>query len=622
MIYSTYLGGDDWDRVDRVVFDKNGNVYVTGLTASDNFPTTTGAYVRSYNGYVDVFVAKINSSGTSLLYSTYLGGWNTDWASGIAIDEDRNVYITGMTYSTDFPTTTGAYDISHNGNMDVFITKINSTGTNLLYSTFLGGSEDEEGYSIAVDDSRNAYITGFTESRYFPTNFFDYDESYNGNTDAFITKINSTCTNLLYSTYLGGNYWDRGWGIAIDTNGNAYVTGYTYSIDFPTTSGAFDTSYNGDWDVFIIKINSTGRSLLYSTYLGGSNQDYGCGIAIDVSGNAYVTGDTSSQNFPATFGVYDTNYNWNQDAFIAKLNSAGTSLIYSTYLGGSDWDNGRGITIDGNGNAYVAGFTYSVDFPTTTSSYDSDHNGSYDVFISKIDSKGKSLLYSTFLGGSDDDIGWAINTDGNGNTYVTGFTYSIDFPTTSGAYDRSFNLGSYDGFVAKFSILSLIISTGIDGTTNPSPGIYAYSYGTNVEITAIPEMHYKFNGWTGFVLDVQKKDNPLTITMDSDKSVMANFIRIIYAPNDFSGQKVLNRSLSQAEYINILIWQPNQNNVNIAKYRIYQVEGETQNQLIELNANTFKYWHRRVEKDKQYTYALVAVNDEGREGDPAYLTVQ
>jgi len=241
---------------------------------------------------------------------------------------------------------------------------------------------------------------------------------------------------LIYSTYLGGSSWEEFREIAIDGSGNAYITGNTYSSDFPTTPGAYDTSYNGgSWDAFITKINSAGTDLLYSTYLGGSNDDWGGGIAVDGYGNAYITGMTDSGDFPTTPNAYDTTHNGYTDAFITKIDSTGTNLIYSTYLGGSnsnDW--GFEIAIDGSGNAYITGYTYSSDFPTTPSAYDTSYNGGYgDAFITKINSTGTNLIYSTYLGGNDSDWGLGLAIDENGAVYVTGWAGSSDFPTTLGA---------------------------------------------------------------------------------------------------------------------------------------------------------------------------------------------
>ncbi|MEW4228873.1 SBBP repeat-containing protein, partial [Priestia megaterium] len=281
-----------------------------------------------------------------LIYSTYLGGSDLDVGFGIAVDAGGNTYISGYTQSANFPTTAGAFDTTYNDNVDAFVTKLNPTGSALVYSTYLGGSDSDQGLGIAVDTGGNAYVTGYTQSANFPTTAGAFDTTYNDNGDAFVTKLNPTGSALVYSTYLGGSDSDLGLGITVDTGGNAYVTGYTQSANFPTTAGAFDTTYNNNADAFVTKLNPTGSALVYSTYLGGTDSDQGSAIAVDAGGNAYVTGYTQSANFPTTAGAFDTTYNDNGDVFVTKLNPTGSALVYSTYLGGSDLDVGLGIAVD------------------------------------------------------------------------------------------------------------------------------------------------------------------------------------------------------------------------------------------------------------------------------------
>jgi Abnormal spindle-like microcephaly-assoc'd, ASPM-SPD-2-Hydin/Beta-propeller repeat len=402
-----------------------------------------------------------------LTYSTFLGGSNHDYSRKIIVDGSRNAYLLGYTVSADFPTTSGAYDTSHNGTFDVFITKLNSSGNALLYSTFLGGTGNEGASGLATDVSGNAYLTGNTDSSDFPTTAGAYDTSKNGTlySDAFVTKLNSTGSVLLYSTFLGGTDNETVRGLAADVSGNTYITGYTTSSDFPTTPGTYDTSYNGSSDGFVTKLNSSGSALLYSTFLGGTGNDGPDALAIDGGGNAYVTGNSGSLDFPTTAGAYDTSHNGGYDAFIAKLNSSGSALLYSTFLGGTVNDYGYGIAIDGNGNAYVGGASYSIDFPTTSGAFDTTFNGNEDAFVTKLNSTGSALLYSTFLGGTGNESSLGMTIDGSGNTYVVGFTSSSEFPTTSGAFDTSFN-GSEDGFVTKLnpSGSALLYSTFLGGT--------------------------------------------------------------------------------------------------------------------------------------------------------------
>lgn len=453
LVYSTYVGGSDDDSGYEIAVDESGYVYITGYTESNNFPTTAGTYDTSFNGVYDAFVTKINPDGTSLVYSTYLGGEGNDHGYGIGIDDHGNAFVTGYTESDDFPTTKGAYDMTFNGgDVDGFVTKINPSGTGLSYSTYLGGEDVDYGDAIAVGVEGKVYVAGFTASDNFPTTAGAYDTSFNGGPgygDAFVTKLNSVGSSLNYSTYLGGTGNDGGSGIALDSSENAYVTGSTTSDDFPTSTFAYDDSQNGSTDAFITKIKYTGASLTYSTYLGGSDRDWGSGIAV-VGSSAYVAGSTESDNFPTTSGAFDTSLGGQFDGFITKIGTKGMNLGYSTFLGGSDMDYGYGIDVDGSGRAFVTGTTESEDFPTTSGAYDTSLGGSKDAFITKLDSSGTGLDYSTYFGGSSSDYGRGIVIDEHGNACVVGYTASSDFPTTSSAYDTSHN-GSYDAFAVKIN---------------------------------------------------------------------------------------------------------------------------------------------------------------------------
>jgi len=466
LVYSTYLGGSDTDLTYGIVVDSQGDVYIAGFTWSADFPVTQNA-IQKQNVFIDIFITKLNSNGTSLLYSTYLGGTKTDEAYDIAIDSQGNAYITGLTQSSDFPITSGAYQTSKKGGMnyyDIFITKLNSTGSSLLYSTYLGGTNDDYAFGIVVDSQGNAYVTGYTKSTDFPTTSGAYQVTNNGGIsyyDAYITKLNSTGTSLLYSTYLGGTNDEEAFDIAVDSQGNAYITGLTHSTDFPITLNAIQIHFNSGFglDAFITKLNSTGTSLLYSTYLGGTDDDYACDIVIDSQGNAYITGLTQSSDFPITSGAYQTSKKGGYDAFVSKINPNGTSLIYSTYLGGSSEEGGHdgnnilnfGISIDSQGNVYVAGTTMSTDFPTTLGAFQTSKKGGSDAFVSKINTNGTSLLYSTYLGGSSYESIDGIVTDSQGNAYITGTTSSTDLPTTLGAFQTS-KKGLKDAFVSKLNL--------------------------------------------------------------------------------------------------------------------------------------------------------------------------
>ncbi|MCK4372609.1 MAG: SBBP repeat-containing protein, partial [candidate division Zixibacteria bacterium] len=384
--YSTYLGETYWDEGYSIAVDSSGDVYLTGWTY-DTWVKTEVAYQTG--GIIwDVFVTKLTGSGEALIYSTFLGGDSSDAGYGIAVDDSGNAYITGGTGSSNFPTISELQ--TFRGYADAFVTKLNSSGNALVYSTYLGGGDWDSGEDIAVDSSGNAYIAGWTQSTDFPTEG-EYQTYIGGVYDAYVTKLSSSGNALVYSTFLGGDGSDIGRGIAVDDSGNAYITGSSGSSDFPT-EGAYQ-SHQGGWDAFVTKLNSAGNDLIYSTYLGGTGDDRGYGIAVAGSGNAYITGSTNSTDFP-TENEYQA-YQGERDVFVTKLRSSGSDLIYSTYLGGSDYENGNGIAVNGLGNAYITGYTYSTDFPIE-GEYQT-HQGDRDVFVTKLDSSGSALVYSTYL---------------------------------------------------------------------------------------------------------------------------------------------------------------------------------------------------------------------------------
>jgi hypothetical protein len=389
LVYSTFIGGSNFDFGRRIAIDASGNAYVTGQTKSSNFPTTGSAFDRSFNippncprcstDQYDAFVTKLNAAGSALVYSTFLGGTDIDDARGIAVDAGGAAYVTGETVSADFPTTAGALSRTSRGAYDVFVTKLNAAGSALAYSTYLGGTQVDDGERVAVDASGNAFVVGFTSSIDFPVTAGAFDTTANGAFDVFVAKLNPSGSGLIYSTYLGGNDFDSVGGLAIDDAGNAYVAGGTGSLNFPTTAGAFDTTPDGS-DAFLTKVNAAGSALVYSTVLGGTASDGANGVDVDGAGNAWLTGITSSANFPVTAGAADASFNGVADVFIAELNAAGSSLLYSTYLGGAQSDSGNDVAIDSAGDVYVTGHTYSIDFPATTGAFDTIFNGDPSIF--------------------------------------------------------------------------------------------------------------------------------------------------------------------------------------------------------------------------------------------------
>ena len=452
LIYSTLLGGSDKDGTCGIVVDSSGYSYISGWSHSTDFPTTPGAYDNTNNGNMDAFVVKLNPDGSDLVYSTYIGGSENDRCyGGLAVDGSGYSYITGWTASSDFPTTEGAYDTSQNGNRDAFVLKLNPDGSDLTFSTFLGGSDNDWGYGgILIDSSGNSIITGATISSDFPTTAGAYDRNYNDGSDVIVVKLNPDGSDLVFSTYIGGNQADTAYSIIQDSSGNTFIVGETNSPNFPTTDNAYDRTPNGLFDAFVFELNHDGSDLVYSTFIGGISDEYGYNIAKDASGNIYITGVTGSTNFPTTDGAYDTTGDVDGDCFVTKLNSDGSDLVYSTFIGGSDYDGGYAIVENGNGNIYITGSTDSPDFPTTPDAFDDTLSGDEDVIFVMLNPDGSELVYSTYIGGSQDNVwgesGSCLAIDSSGFSHITGHTSAPDFPTTPEAYDTTPN-GDWGGFV-------------------------------------------------------------------------------------------------------------------------------------------------------------------------------
>ena len=374
----------------------------------------------------------------TLVYATYLGGNSSEYPKAIAMDAAGSVYLTGYTYSTDFPTVS-PFQGSNNGTLnvgygDAFVTKLDPAGTSVVYSTYLGGVGDDVGFGIAVDASGSAYVTGTTYGYYvwdFPVTGGAFQTVVSKNAPyshmAFVTKLAPDGATLSYSTFLGGDYDDYGYDIAVDGSGNAYITGKTWSVNFPTTPGAMQGTHEGAQDAFVTKLNPSGTGLVYSTFLGGDNNyDAGYAIAVDASGSAVVAGQTNSTNFPTANALQpaiapNDNPYTPYDGFVARLNAAGSALLYSTFLGGNSADIIYDLALDASGNAYLAGETFSTNYPTTSGAYEETNlwPGGRNSFVTKINAGGSALAYSTYTGFHGPATGIAV--DGSGNAFVAAY---------------------------------------------------------------------------------------------------------------------------------------------------------------------------------------------------------
>ena len=581
--YSTYFGGSAGDTAYAVALDASGNVYITGQTFSKEFSTTNafstpGAYQTNFAGGKltgDAFVFKLYASNGVPAYITYLGGSDDEVATCLAVDNNGNAFIAGYTDSTDFPVSTnviqktigGAFRPSYGSYpVDAFVAELDPSGGILIYSTYLGGSGVDGAYGIAVDAADNAYITGFTSSTNFSvTNAIAYHLAGGTNTvldhlactnsiyfnvNAFVAKIASNGTSLVYSSYFGGNNFDEGRGIAVDTNtGCVYVTGFTASTNFPTANAvvqelvwanvvgtnqtSITNSLNGyllnscltnktsRFDAFVAKFDSTGTNLLYSTYLGGANNDVANGIAVDTNGAAYVTGWTVSTNFPNTLGTsipglhsfVATNTSLGFPAtnvFLTKIITNGTSqavIAWSAVFGGKGADIGYGVAVDPAGEVFVTGSASSTNFPTfnipTLMRY--TNSGKSDAFVIAFNTNATALLYSAYLGGKDNDYGYGIAVSPNGDAYVVGQTLSTNFLTLSTnslalVADYPSRNGTNDAFLAKITLSVTAPTTATILPTNQAVAVgSSATFSVSVDTNGTPPFFYQ---WQNFVTNL------------------------------------------------------------------------------------------------------------------------
>ena len=495
LTWASFLGGSGKDYAWSVKTDSAGNVCIAGYTDSANFPAS-GAHDSIYNGGVfDAFVAKLNATG-QLAWATFLGGGNWDKAYCLTVDQNGNALVAGETKSGDFPTTAGL-DTTLGGLTDAFLVKLNANGM-LVWSRFLGGSSYDWAYAVATDSSSNVFITGQTDSPDLSTTGA-YDRTLSSY-DAFVAKTNPS-GQLQWATYLGGSTSDIAYGIAVDATGAIVVTGQTTSVDFPAFGGIDASFGGGDSDAFVAKLSGNGQSLAWARFLGGSGTEVGYGIAVDLHNNILVIGQTDSPDFPTSAGFDSTCAGG--DAFVAQLGSSGHTR-WSTFLGGSGYDEGHGIATDSSGNALVAGYTRSADFPAGAG-FDSQLGGAADGFAAKI-SDACELRWATFLGGESSDGATAISVDSSGNAVVVGWTASADFPVPNG-HHAIYNGGDQDAFVARISTKpQLTIESVPPGVslTGDRPGTTPYAasceYGQEVRLAAplvavVAGVRYDFSRW-------------------------------------------------------------------------------------------------------------------------------
>jgi beta-propeller repeat-containing protein/flagellar hook capping protein FlgD len=480
LLWSGFLGGSGADNANAVTSGAQGDIYVAGSTASANFPVTTGAYRSPTSGGKDVWVARLDPTGTTVVWCARLGGTANDEAQSLAVDAGGNVYVCGYTYSTEFPVTASAYQRTLRGFSDGFVAKLSADGQQLLWSTFLGGTGDEGCGALAVDGSGNVYVGGSTSSTDFPTTAGTIKRTRTSTlsnvTDGFLTKIAPSGATLVYSTYIGTDTGDDEVdAICVDLLGRVAMAGSTSSGNFPTTAGAWRRTASGLMDCFAARINDTATGWVFSTYLGGANDDYSYAVAQDPAGDVYVAGRTSSADFPTLLAA-QPGFGGGTDGFVTKVTPAG-GLAFSSFAGGSAYDDIRGVAVTTTGAVCLTGTTGSTNLPLSTDALTRTSCGGWDAFVETLAASG-SLRYASYLGSPGSDLGYAVNLRGDGSTVVAGWTDGAQFPATTGSFDPTQNsAGVGDAFIAAFDLGLVVaqlavpgrpdVSLSLDATRNP-----------------------------------------------------------------------------------------------------------------------------------------------------------
>lgn len=429
--YITYFGGTNVEDATKVAFDQEGNTILIGQTQSTNLPVTDNAFQTDAGGDWDAFIAKFSSTG-ALLFSSYLGGSGYEHVTSINVDAGNNIIVAGTTQSSGLPTTIGALHESPLGLTDGFIFKLAPNGT-VLFGTYFGGSGEDWIYGMEFDASGDYMFSGWTNTVGLGTSGA-YQQSFGGGVaDAFVARVSADGSTLQMFSYIGGSGDDKAWSMTSDGSYNYIISGVA-STGFPITGGAYQSSHGGGYDAYLTKVSASGNTLVFSTFLGGTNDDLGLGVDVDSHGNIILTGDTQSDNINTINAIQQDFAGGSNDFFASKFNATGYPY-FITYIGGNQTDRCWDARVDIDDNLVLIGRTNSADFPAFNGMNDT-LSGGFDACATKLSSDGQTIIASTFIGGSSEDIGEGIAIDNSGDIVVTGRTWSMDFPVTDGAYQE------------------------------------------------------------------------------------------------------------------------------------------------------------------------------------------
>ena len=647
--FSTYVGGSGGETFFNMDYDDDLNLYICGQTDSWDFPNVVGRYQDFLNGWYDAFVFKLDDRGANLLWATYIGGNETDQASSVKVDPSGNVFLMGLTYSGDFPTTDGAYNETlYNNSADFFVLKLDNRATSLTYSTYVGGSQWEStGWGstrlLDIDEDGNAYVAGSTSSSDFPVTDDAFqseliDDMGWGGYDIVLFKLDSSGSSLLYSTYIGGYDYEEVCSIRYDGSGSVYMGGTTSSWDFPVTDRAYSNTMNGWSDAFILKLNIASSTMDFCTFFGGSYSETVYDIVLDDDGNVYACGQTYSSDLPVTDGAYNPYHNGEDDGFVMALDPTGSNLVFSTYVGGEAWDGFNSIYRDLSGDLHVVGVSYSELFPAVPGSFQDVKDMETDGVYVKLSGDGSDLLYSTFIGGSSwEQAGGIVVDEDSGRPIITGDTSSSDFPTKEGGYDTS--LGGWSDIFAIKLDLALPPSAPMDPSATAGDRFVEISWVEPLLDGGAPVTDYMiYKGTSEFDLLVLTNTGGALSYNDTDVINGVMYYYFIRAVN-FVGEglpseivSALPASIPSAPenftlnfgngYVNISWTIPNNwGGLILMNYNLYKTEvGTGAEDVIEISVGKWYYRDVEVKNGETYTYHMTALNPVGESHRTRILT--